>query len=651
MKLKIQYIVLLIALAGLGVNSSYGQERKIDKARKSFKNLNYVNAQKIYLKVAENGYESEELFTKLGNSYYFNAEYEQALKWYEKLFAYQPEPHSVWSYLRYSQTLKANGKKEEAKKYYDIFLKKTGRKARQKISAADYLKLIQQNSDRYEFKPLKALYNENQISYGHTVYEGALYYSTTYDQPHSFLNTKDAWTDMSFMTLFKVEIDSANQALGDPKRVRGTLKDKFHTATPAFTKDGKTVYFTRSNEEKAEDGDDRVLKIYRAVKKDEKWQTPEALNINSNRYSTAHPALNAQENKLYFASDRPGGHGQSDLYFANINKDGSLGRIENLGDQINTSGKETFPYITDKNELYFSSDGHFGLGGLDVFYVKIHKDGSYGHILNVGKPINSHADDFAFGIDSNRKYGFVSSNRDKDNDSSFVKDNIYSFKEIKPIKDVFKAEIEGYVTDADSQDAIEGAQITLLEDDLAVYKKVSTDAKGHYRVSTNKFDVYTLRAKKEGYETEEKQSEARLSHQRIDFELQSTALEPGVDLAKMLNIPLIHFDFDQYNIREDAQLELQKVYELLKEYPAVKIAIHAHTDSRGSDAYNKQLSDKRAKSTRDYLIHELGIKADRITEAKGFGESQLVNECSDGVPCSEAQHQKNRRSEFIVEEN
>ncbi len=640
--------LLVLFLAFSWHDNGYAQEELARKGNKSFEQMKYVDAQKVYLKVAEKGYVSEEIYTKLADSYYFNAEYTEALKWYERLFEEVPAPQSVWAYLRYSQVLKANGKLEEAKEYYDIFLEKTGRKERQGMSADDYLNLIAENDDRYEFGPVDALYNEEEISYGNTVYGGELYYSSTYDQPASFINTKDAWTELSFLGLFKVGVDSTNQTHGKPSLVRGALKDRFHDSSPVFTKDGNTVYFTRNNVKRGKDSDDQILKIYRSTKKNGKWQAPEDLNINDERYSTAHPALSPDEKKLYFASDRQGGYGQSDLYAVEINADKTLGRIENLGPEINTSGRETFPFVTQDNELYFSSDGHFGLGGMDVFYVKIEEDGSYGSILNVGRPVNSNADDFSFGINSKTKYGFVSSNRGEV-DTVFVRDNIYSFKEINPIKDVYKAEIEGFVTDKETGAPLEAATITLLDGKMDNYKNVATDAEGHYKVTVNKFEEYTVRASKEGYEPAEQLSTAKLDHQRIDFQLRPLEIDKGTDLADLLNIPVIHFDFDKADIRPDAEVELQKVIALLEEYPELKIKIRAHTDSRGSDVYNQKLSERRAKSTYEYLVTK-GIAKDRL-QYEGLGESEPVNECTNGVDCSEEKHEQNRRSEFIVVEN
>lgn len=635
-------ILLLFALFLFG--SVTAQEKKLIRADRDYDRLNYVSAQKIYLEVAEKGYESEEIFTKLANSFYFNAQYDEAARWYGRLFDLNPEPQEKLLFLRYSQALKATGKPEEAQDYYNSYIKMTSRDPMAR-TAVDYMALIRENSGRYDFEPVAGLFDNSRVSFGSSIRDNTLIFAATVNT-HTFLNRRNAWDGLSFLSLYEAAIDEEGQLAGKPSRLKGSFKDKFHQSSAVFTKDGNTIYFTASNQTSEKGNRDTNLKIYRAVRQNGKWQEAEELPINSDHFSTAHPALSPDETVLYFASNRPGGYGQSDLYKADIFEDGSLGRPVNLGPEINTPGKETFPFITKNNELYFSSDGHFGLGGLDVFYVEIKRNG-FGNLLNVGEPVNSYADDFAFGIDTETQRGFVSSNR-TDSPGKFVHDNIYTFREHTIITDVFFAEIEGYVTDKHSGEPLAAATIHFFLPDGSLYKKIRTDASGYYHAEINKFMTYTIRAEKDGYDTDEKISTAGKDSQQIDFRLQKDMeeLQPGVDLAKVLNIPTIYFDFDKFDIRPDAQVELQKVLTLLEQYPQLKLAIRSHTDSRGSDAYNLVLSEKRAAATRAYLVSK-GIGADRL-KAEGLGETELVNRCANGVPCSEKEHQENRRSEFII---
>ncbi len=645
MKNKITKAILILSIVGFsGFSGLIAQERKILKANKNYEQLDYVDAQKIYLAVAENGFESEEIFTKLGNSYYFNAQYDEAVKWYDRLFTLAPEPSDPITFLRYSQALKATGKNEKAKEYYDVYNTKTGNNPDVK-TAIDYLALIQQNSGRYELKAIEGIYDTEKISFGHTKLGNKLIYASTSDS-ESFINKKSAWDGLSFLSLYEIELDDHNVAVGKPQELKGVLKGKFHESSPIFSKDGSTMYFTRSNITYKDKRNDQKLKIYRTKLVDGTWQEAEELNFNSDTYSSAHPALNAEETKLYFSSDRPGGFGESDLYVVALNEDGSFSQPTNLGAEINTGGKETFPFIAAADELYFSSDGHFGLGGLDVFYVKI-KDEGFGNLLNVGEPINSSADDFAFGINETTKRGFISSNR-TETEGQFVYDNIYSFLETAPIKDMYLSKIDGYVTDKQTGKPLENATITLTDSKGKVYGTISTDEKGYYTIETNKFESYFIKTERESYDTDEKVSKANLETQQIDFQLQQNKvpIETGTDLSKVLNIPIIYFDYDKWDIRSDAQVELEKVFAALNEYPQLKLNIRSHTDSRGNHAYNKALSERRAKSTLDYLVSK-GIDGKRL-KSEGLGENELVNLCGDDINCAEAEHQRNRRSEFIV---
>lgn len=641
--MKKHYHIHIFCLFLIGFFSiAQAQESRLNKASKTYTNYNYVEAREVYLKVAEKGYQSEELYTKLGNIAYFNAQFDEAAKWYQHVFDLTAEPENPIVLLRYSQSLKALNQEEKANHYYDLFIETTGIDLA-KTTEVDYMQLIEMNSGRYDLQVLDGIYDEKKISYGHTVIDGKLVYASTKKDHPSFFNRRSGWDGLTFQDLYEVQLDEdQTQTTGKPQKI-DDLRNKFHSASAVFTKDGNTVYFTGSNLTPEIKRNDENLKIYRAEKSNGKWQEPEELNFNSDLYSSAHPTLSADETKLYFASDRPGGFGQSDLYVATINSDGSIGEPINLGPKINTPGKETFPFVSAKDELYFSSDGHYGLGGMDVFYIKIEEDG-FGNLHNVGAPVNTYADDFAFGINSDTKRGFVSSNR-TETEGNFVYDNIYSFIENEPITEAI---IHGCVTDKDTGEPIAGATVTLFDPNDEVYKEITTGEEGCYSTHVNRLHIYRIRAEHDDYDSDEKLSEKNRDEQEINFELQKTLipLDPGTDLAKVLNIPIIHFDFDKHNIRPDAEVELAKLLVVLEEHPDLKINIRSHTDSRGSDVYNQALSERRAKSTYDYLTRK-GINHKRMTY-EGLGEWELVNGCSDDVHCTEEEHQENRRSEFIV---
>ncbi|MBI6117650.1 OmpA family protein [Salegentibacter maritimus] len=636
-----QYLYIFFFLCS--TSTVMAQEAKLDKANEAFNEYEYINARDIYLEVAEKGFESEELFQRLGDSYYFNAAYDDAVSWYERLFDFEEDQET--SYLRrYAQALKATGNDEKAKHYYNLFKSKNGgaQSSSVELSAEDYLELIDKNSDRYRIKKLKKI-NSGGIEFGHFYQDGDLIYASTRDTG-VFVKRKSAWDGLSFLNLYSVAIKK-DSVLNKPKKLKRGISGKFHESSAVISKDGETMYFTKNNADAKNKSESKYLKIYRTRKKDGKWQEPEDLAINSDAFSTAHPALDSEEKYLYFSSNRPGGFGNSDLYRVAILKTGELGEPENLGAKINTEGKETFPFVSKNNELYFSSDGHFGLGGLDVFYIKIENPG-FGDLLNVGEPINSYADDFSFGVDTQTKNGFFSSNRTNNGDFAYA--DIYFLKENSEIVNFYKATITGQVKEEGTMKPIPHATITLYKDDDSVYKLVKTDSEGNYSVVTNYFNSYRLRAQKENFDAREYTSEAKRESQKIDFQLKrnSLALVPGTDISKVLNIKHILFDFDKWNIRKDARVELEKLLAVMQKYPKLKIEIRSHTDSRGSDAYNKKLSERRAKSTMEYLI-ENNIDANRL-KAKGYGEERLLNECKNGVNCSKEKHQENRRSEFII---
>jgi len=408
------------------------------------------------------------------------------------------------------------------------------------------------------------------------------------------------------------------------------------------------MYFTRNNYLKGKRGRDdqkiTLLKLYKAEFINDKWTNITELPFNSDQYSTAHPALSNDEKKLYFASDMPGTLGQSDLYSVAINDDKSFGKPENLGSAINTEGRETFPFIAADNQLYFASDGRPGLGGLDVFVSTIKSDGTFAAVQNVGAPINSKQDDFAFIINSDTSNGFFSSNRE----GGIGNDDIYKITETRKL--LCEQKLKATIVDLETSKVLENAKVTLLDEQFKVIAEVVTRADGSYTFNVECNKKYYVRATKEDYETKEVPvtiiGEEGETSVVVALEKRIKPIGVGTDLAKTLNIPIIYFDLDKSFIRKDAAFELEKILAVMKQYPKMKIDVRSHTDSRQTAEYNIALSNRRAKATMQWLTKN-GIASNRLT-AKGYGESQLINNCADGVPCTGAEHQLNRRSEFII---
>ena len=421
------------------------------------------------------------------------------------------------------------------------------------------------------------------------------------------------------------------------------INSKYHESTTCLSKDGNELYFTRNNYSNKKYLVDKKginrLKIYKSIRDiNGVWQKPIELPFNGNQYSTAHPSLNYEENRLYFASDREGTFGKSDIYYVDINKDGKYGVPINLGANINTESRETFPFVSKKDILYFSTDGHPGLGGLDIHAVNL-SNIEKGKVVNIGGPVNSPYDDFSYISDSDKKIGYFASNRPGGKGN----DDIYSFKELKPLDFKSYTKLQGVLTENKEQAPIAAAKLNLFRNGVLV-DSIFTDRSGRY--SFEKLDdsaSYNLEVAKLGYK--KVFMPVTLEHLAKQKTL-NLSFEEEEDLAKLLPLNPIYFNFDASYISKRAKPEIDKIVAYMKENPNVKIEIRSYTDSRGKASYNLYLSEKRAKATAAYLIKEK-IASDRI-QYKGYGEGKIINKCIDGVVCNKEKHSLNRRSEFII---
>ena len=632
-------VLLLLTLSG------YSQKAKVASADKKYENYSYVDAISTYEHVASKGYKDEKMFQKLGNAYYFTADLVKAEKWYTELFAMNNDQEPEY-YYRYSQTLKAVGNYAKADAMLEEFNKRSGNDQRGKlyVEQKNYLEDIKANSGRFEVAD--AGINSEYSDYGSSFLNNNLVFASARDTG-GVAKKVFKWNNESFTNLYFTTIKPDGE-MGKVERFDKSINSKFHESTPVFTQDGKTMYFTRNNylEGKKQKSSKKIvlLKLYKATLEAGKWENVIELPFNSNEYSVAHPALSLDEKTLYFASDMPGTLGQSDLFSVSIHPDGSYGTPKNLGKTINTEGRETFPFISTDNELYFASDGRPGLGGLDIFVSKIGDLNLLGEVQNVGAPINGSQDDFAFLINSKNRNGFFTSNREGGNGY----DDIYRFTELRKL--TCEQMLAGIITDQETGIQLSDAKVSLFDDEFKFIKESSSDEKGRYNFEAVCGKTYYVRAEKLAYETKEAKVSIRnrTGKTELSLELEKRIKEVGVgtDLAKTLNIPIIYFDLDKSVIRKDAAFELEKILSVMQSNPKMKIDIRSHTDSRQTNKYNEKLSDRRAKATVEWLIKN-GITSDRLT-GKGYGESQLVNKCADGVKCTEEEHQVNRRSEFII---
>lgn len=641
-KVKI-YITILSAIATFG----YAQKGLVKKADKQHSKYEYIDATQTYEHVAQKGYKSVDLFKKLGDSYYFNSDLQKASKWYGELFAMNADAEiEPEYYYRYAQSLKSVGQYDKANEIMVLFNEKSSNDLRgmEYANNRNYLDVIKSNSGRYDIKD--AGINSQYSDYGAAFFGKKVVFTTGRDTGN-FAQKIHKWSNQYFTNLYSAEMAS-DDSLKTPEKFSKQVRTKFHESTPYFTKDGKTMYFTRNNYNEGKKGKDAnkitLLKIYKATFKDSVWSDVTALPFSSDNYNTAHPCLSPDEKTLYFVSDMEGSVGQSDIYKVKINDDGSFGTPENLGIKINTEGKESFPLVTDENEIYFASNGLPGLGGFDIFVSKINADGTYTKPINIGAPANSPQDDFAYLIDTKTRKGFLSSNRENGKGL----DDIYKFLETKRM--VYEQKLSGAVTDEDTGEILANATITLLDDKFNKIAETKTDDKGLYTFDVESGKPYYVRAEKDGYNTKETKvvipNEPGNTDLPIQLKKSTCKVTVGDNLGVCFGIKDIYFDFDKSNITPKAAIELEKILDVMNQYPKMKIDVRSFTDSRGTHKYNEKLSDRRAKSTVSWLINN-GISTDRIS-GKGFGETQLVNKCSDNVKCTEEEHQANRRSEFII---
>lgn len=630
---KLIYITLATILVSACIKA---QNKKLAKANKNFDRFEFSKAINQYESLIAKGNISSEVFQKLADANYLNANYVEAAKWYEKVAETDTDALDIEHLYRYANSLRSVQKYEAS----NAILKKLNGSSDKTMS--DYMKAIKEQYGSFTIENVDI--NSAASDFAPSFRLDGLVFSTGRDT-NGVSNNTHGWNKKRFLNLYTAS-NTGDGSFKNIMRFSDKLNTKLHESSTAFTKDGMTVYFTRNKENGKNFGRDAKgisrLKLYKAVFENGKWRKVQALPFNQDGYSVAHPTLNKSEDKLYFASDIEGTHGQSDIFVVDINKDGSFGTPKNLGANINTGGRETFPFVSDDDILYFASDGHAGLGGLDIFAVDL-KNVDSSRIVNLGEPLNSPADDFAFIMNYETKKGYFSSNRE----GGMGDDDIYALTEVKPIDMRCFSELLGIVKNKKTKKVIPNSLVTLLNKDGKTLATTKSDGDGKFMLplacnQTGNIIVAT----KESFESDRAMVSANADAITLLLASIDLGAPIGTDLAKYLNIKPIYFDLNQSYIRDDAKVILEKIMAYLNEYPNTKIEVRSHTDSRASSTYNADLSNRRAKETVAYLISK-GIRRDRINGV-GFGESQLTNDCKDGKKCSEEKHQKNRRSEFIV---
>jgi outer membrane protein OmpA-like peptidoglycan-associated protein/tetratricopeptide (TPR) repeat protein len=624
-------IVLFITLmSGLCLTA---QNKDTKKADKHFARFEFVDAAEGYNKLIENGKGDVYVYSQLAESYYNIFNTVEAERWYAKALESADNPEMIY---KYSQMLKANGKYEESNQQMDRFA--TMRPSDDRATAfrknPNYLPKILEQGKKFNLQ--NADFNSEQSDFGGITNDGKLYITSGRNDSRKTYG----WNEQPFLDIYSMtkNSDGSYQAA---TLVNDKINTRFHEGIVSFTPDGETMYFSRESYfEKAYQKDSlskvrySQLYLFKATKLGADWDTVESLSINSENYSVKNPSVSADGTTLYFASNMPGGYGDFDIYKASINSDGTLGEPENLGQKVNTEGQEMFPYISDTDMLYFSSNGHLGLGGMDVFYTR-EIDGKMAPIRNVGIPINSNADDFAFTINEETEEGFVSSNRDGGKGS----DDVYAFKKLQPLCDVL---ITATVLDDKTREPLNGASVSLFDSEGNSIVSKTTNAEGIAEFIVECEEDTELEVVMDGFDS--KRVPVKGSSEEENNILISLDPIEKLIVAEQIILDPIFFEFDKSNITDQAAFELDKLVQIMKKYPELVIVANSHTDERGPESYNAKLSDRRAKTTVQYVISQ-GIDESRIS-GMGKGESEPKVDCGSG--CTKEQHGENRRSEFII---
>ena len=649
-------ILTLLIITSFSLTPILAQNNSTKKADKLFDRLEYVKAAQEYLKLAEKSPDNY-VISRLADAYYNIFNTKDAEKWYAKIINDDPDAEIIF---RYAEMLKANGKYKESNIWMSKFseMKPYDTRAIAFRNTPNYLDKIIKKGKRFNVQNLKDI-NTISSDFGAFTFDNALYLTSGRKQKGSQNKKYNNYTSDEEYVLDVFKYDVINDVYINETPLEA-INTKYHEGVIAFSPSGDTMYFARETYYSKSYYKDSIVKngstneqvsvinLYRATRCTKKeitwknngncnfnkgWNVTE-LEINSAYYSMKNPALSCDGKSLYFSSDMPGGFGNYDIYKSEIKDDGSIGEPINLGQKINTEEQEVFPHMCCDNTLYFSSNGHLGLGGLDVFYSK-NVDGKWSNVRNVGLPVNSNSDDFAFKMGDDCTNGFVSSNRAGGAGS----DDVYVVKKIKPLCDIL---LESIVVDAKTDLPIDAALTSVKDNTGIINNSKETSEEGLVDYMFECEDEIQLLVSKEGYES--KMIDIKLLD--IDPPLLKIKLDPIEELIVEEKIVLnpIYFEFDKANITNQAAFELDKLVSIMKKYPKMIIRAESHTDSRGPASYNKLLSERRAKSTAQYVISK-GIDENRIS-GFGMGEEDPKIDCSSG--CSKDEYAKNRRSEFII---
>jgi len=650
----------ILFLLGIFFTSCQTDKLSNKKALKHFDKGEYELTIKELLPLAQKGFQLDQTNFLLGESFRLSNRITQSLPYYQQAQAKGYLDKMLPYYM--AMSAKSIGNYELTKSYLSEFIKSNPSRLYQIKSEIELENLGQIPELLKKQSPvtLQALAGNTAKTEFDAKKIGDELIFTSSSKPEIYKNN-----GLPFLGIVKAPLKNPGEIGNQSIFSSALFKENANDGTPAFTKDGGTVVFARGNTGKSKDPSPDV-DLYMSKKTGNAWSEPERLSISDSIAWDGSPSFSADERTLYFSSNRRGGKGGVDLYRVPIDNSGRFGRPINLGSTINTPGDELFPYVSANGKLYFSSDGHPSIGGLDLFVASRNENEIL--VEHLGVPINSIGDDFAISF-SDSTQGYISSNRPGGKGD----DDIYFFKSTgsedrwwttapPPVIDTLNKKIVNYFVQVKvvdpSGNPIDSVKINVRKNGQTLSNE-KTNKKGFIELidlaendelvfKCDKEDFITVRSSfsMEGKTIPESLLKKEMTDTTFQVIITMDRPEIGKEISKLYEINSIYYDLDKADIRTDAAEELDKIVQFLTDNTQMNLELGAHTDARASTGYNLKLSQRRAESAVNYIIRR-GIAKDRI-KPKGYGEGQLINECSDGVECPEEMHQQNRRTEFKI---
>ena len=640
-------LLLLIPVFILGTVSA----QKTKKADKRMLYFAYADAVPMLEKIIEKDKKGkEQAMAMLADCYRMMNDPENAELWYAQTI--EQEGIDPINYYYYGQTLRSQGRYEEARAQflkYDSLVPDDPRGAIFASFSRDVEPWLEL-PDRYTVINVNSV-NTEYSDFSPVFYKQGILLSS--DRKGEVLDDETFdWTGTPYLDFYFAKLSGSMEPFlpmfMEQDLFSKDLAQTYHDGTAVFTKDGNKIYFTRTIRERVKKDDDRIvtniLKIYSSEYVDDEWSDLEPFYLNNDIFSVGHPSLSPNDSILYFVSDMPGGYGGTDIYYCEMDSITGWDSAVNLGPEVNTFANEMFPFMDTDGTLYFSSAGHPGYGDLDIYKTSL-KDTLWSVPENMMAPMNSSYDDFGIALYKEGNVGLFSSNRP----GGAGGDDIYAYESLEmPVylaghvvvcrdRPVY---VSGYVKDRITNTPISDAVVFVLNKETDLVTTVITDINGYYSLEVEPDATYVIKTMKKGHLSD--CMTAVIADESPDLR---DLLLDRFEVNKVFVLDDIYYDFDKWNIRPDAAIELDGLVYIMNENP-ITIELSSHTDSRGSDSYNEALSQRRAEAAVSYLISQ-GIEASRMT-AKGYGEYQLINQCSNGVQCTDEQHQANRRTEFKI---